>query len=319
MKRRKNESAYQYSLRLLESRQAKLQAEIGRLEREGYIVSEHVKRQVENLTKGVRSERQARQRLNLYKAGRIKSNLYKKVASQDIIDTTQAGQAGTSLIKKAPDVLLRAKYEGPQGPTVTTKEKAEVVLKGLKYEFSHHPSIKGADTTANWLAGAERATGVKLLPEDKGLLWARRNLPQVLSNIKPSQLEKVLENLPEEQSEQLLETTFNRGHATPEGYKTFINIAVETGKETFKLNFKDRYNSEISDKALTSLYDMFENSKKWQQFRSKYKGMYNLEEISEFLSNSNMNWEAFDKALNTAVATGSLDIDTLVSEYNSNL
>lgn len=306
-KRRKSETAFQYSKRLLAIRQEKLQAEISRIQAEGYTVPKAVIEQAENLQAGIRSDRQARQRLSVMTVSRIRGMAYKEfvIARQKMTATTSSGK----ITAEAPPITVRKGY-GKGAPT--PEDIAREMLKGLRYHFRKHPTRDTADSIAQQLLNIQKMSGVKLInpKKRKRMAWSARHMPYILNKLSPETLGKALD-IAEQKSQGTIEQTLNlvydKGHASPSGYKAFIDVAREVTKDAFKTKH------EFTDNEVEDIYDFFKTSREWSKFRYANIGKYNVEELREIVMSDNADFD-FDK-LEVALQTGATWKD-VVARYN---
>lgn len=310
MRKRKSESEFKYSIRLLEARQAKLQAEIGRIEAEGYSVPKAVKAQVANMT-NVRSTRQARQYLNLYKVTRVRNAARYTLARQEITGTTKLSKPLTPKAGQPDDITIPSAKYGKAAPTLT--DKAAKMLKDMSYEFRYHPSLKGADTMQKALQDLERATGVKLLerPEGTPSAWNARHMPETISKITPEKLAEAIEKMSKTEPDFLpsfVNKVYERFNTSEKSYAAKMDVAHQISLASFMDNNK------FSESEAETLYEFFKNNKAWNDFRKKHSENYNLHELLDFINvKDKIDKDAMATAIGNAT-TGT--ISDLISHYN---
>lgn len=314
-KRRKSETAFQYSKRLLAIRQENLKAEIARVQAEGYTVPKAVIEQAENLQAGIRSERQARQRLSIMTVNRIRGTAYKEyaIARQRMTAYTKSGR---EIAVEAPPITVKKGY-GKGEPT--TEDVAREMLKGLRYHFRMHPTRDRADLVVNTLRTIEKVTGVKLVNAPRGgtgrpkYTWSKAHMTQTLSNISVERFAEALqkaESLSQGSIQSIADTIYGTGHASYEGHVAKMTVARALAKDSFKTN------NTLDDDAVETIYNFFEKSRLWKEFRRKGdSSQYTIDELKQFVNSTKIDYDVFDKIIEGQSKEFST-LSDVIAQYN---
>ena len=296
-KRRKSETAFQYSKRLLAIRQENLKAEIARIQAEGYTVPKAVIEQAENLQAGIRSDRQARQRLSVMTVGRIRGTAYKEyvIARQRITAYTKAGR---EIAVEAPPITVKKGYGKGD---LTVEDVAKEMLKGLRYHFRVHPTRDRADIVVKNLKDLQKLTGVKLLNPPIGASgrplysWSKAHMMKTLSEISVKKFAYALqkaEDFSEGSIQGMADAIYRTGHASHEGHKAMLKVAHALAKDTFKSR------NTLDDDTVETIYDFFENSRLWKEFRRKGdRSQYTVGELKQFVNSTKIDYDVFDNII----------------------
>lgn len=314
-KRRKSETAFQYSKRLLAIRQENLKAEIARIQAEGYTVPKAVIEQAENLQAGIRSDRQARQRLSVMTVGRIRGMAYKEfvIARQKMTATTSSGK----ITAEAPPITVRKGY-GKGEPT--TEDVAKEMLKGLRYHFRVHPTRDRADLVVKTLRDLQKVTGVKLMNPPLGergiplYSWSKAHMMKTLSEISVEKFAYALqkaEDFSEGTIQRIADAIYRTGHASHEGHNAMLKVAQALAKDVFKTN-----NNLNVDEA-EAIYNFFENSRLWKEFRRKGdSSQYTIDELKQFVNSTKIDYDIFDKIIEGQSAEFST-LSEVIAQYKA--
>lgn len=296
-KRRKSETAFQYSKRLLAIRQENLQAEIKIRQAEGYTIPKEIIEQVENLQAGIRSDRQARQRLSVMTVGRIRGTAYKEyaIARQRMTAYTKSGR---EISVEASPITIKKGY-GKGEPT--TEDVAKEMLKGLRYHFRVHPTRDRADLVVKTLKDLQKVSGVKLMNPPLGergiplYSWSKAHMMKTLSEISVEKFAYALqkaEDFSEGSIQGIADAIYRTGHASNEGHKAMLKVAQALAKDVFKTN-----NNLDVDEA-ESIYNFFENSRLWKEFRRKGDtSQYTISELKQFVNSTKIDYDVFDQII----------------------